>query len=125
MDWEIFENIPEGWKIDNTLRSPISGHKFITNGKSILNGQQRALLKLPKYIYVESIKPKQEVELVRDIKTEIQIFPSKNVNQLARLKFKEFLLKEILFDLMVCEIEGWNKKEYIEELKELLNSINV
>ena len=25
---------------------------------------------------------------------------------------------------MVCEIEGWNKKEYINELKKLLNSID-
>lgn len=48
-----------------------------------------------------------------------------SVNDLARLKFKEQILKEILFDLTVCEIEGWNKKEYINELKELLNEIKI
>ena len=28
---------------------------------------------------------------------------------------------EILFDLSVCEIEKWDKKEYIRELQTLLN----
>ena len=58
-------------------------------------------------------------------KTEIPIFPSEAVNKLARLKFQEYILKEIRFDLMVCEIEKWDKKEYINELKQLLNSINL
>ena len=44
---------------------------------------------------------------------------------MARLKFKERLLNEIMFDLMVCEIEGWDKKEYIKELKSLINSIDL
>ena len=25
---------------------------------------------------------------------------------------------------MVCEVEGWDKKEYINEIKKLLNGIN-
>lgn len=50
-------------------------------------------------------------------------FPSKNVNDLARLKFQEQILKEIKFDLMVCEIENWDKREYINQLKELINSV--
>lgn len=57
-------------------------------------------------------------------KTEQHIFPAKTVNDLARLKFEEQILKEIMFDLMVCEIEGWDKKEYINELKKMLNSID-
>lgn len=58
-------------------------------------------------------------------KTETDIFPTKTVNDLARLKFQEQMLKEIRFDLMVCEIEKWDKKEYINELKQLLNSIKL
>jgi hypothetical protein len=50
-------------------------------------------------------------------------FPAKNVNELARLKFQEKLLQEIRFDLMVCEIENWDKKEYINQLKCLINSL--
>jgi hypothetical protein len=50
-------------------------------------------------------------------------FPAKTVNELARLKFQEQILKEIQFDLMVCEIEKWDKKEYINQLKELINSL--
>ena len=26
---------------------------------------------------------------------------------------------------MVCEIEGWDKKEYIKELKKLINAIDL
>lgn len=122
--YEVFNEIPDGWKIDNTVGSPVFGCKFITNGKSLLNGQQRALLKLPKYVYVEPIKPKEKIVKEVEDKIDPLPFPSKTVNQLARLKFKEQLLKEILFDLTVCEIEGWDKKEYIEELKELLNGID-
>ena len=36
----------------------------------------------------------------------------------------QFILKmyqEIQFDLMVCEIEGWDKKEFINMLYEVLN----
>ena len=57
-------------------------------------------------------------------KKEPYVFPSKKANELARLKFKEQILKEIMFDLMVCEVEGWDKKEYINEIKKLLNGIN-
>ena len=55
----------------------------------------------------------------------IKISISKTVNNLARKKFQEQLLKEIKFDLIVCEIEGWDKKEYIKELKKLINSIDI
>jgi len=46
-----------------------------------------------------------------------------SLNRLAREKMKEKLLLDIMFDLQVCEIEGWDKKEYINELRELINSI--
>ena len=58
-------------------------------------------------------------------KEENSIFPAKTVNDLARMKFKEQLLKEIMVDLMVCEIEGWDKKEYIKEIRNLINSIDL
>ena len=128
-DWDILEYLPEGWVIDKTAGSPAPNTVFITNGKSVLNGQKRALLKVeakrdintPKNEIVKNhfVEANKKVE-----KTEIPLFPAKTVNDLARLKFKEQLLKEIMFDLMVCEIEGWDKKEYINELKKLINSID-
>jgi hypothetical protein len=129
-DWDIFEELPEGWKVDKTAGSPAPYTVFITNGKSVLSGQQkRALLKVEAKRDINT--PKKElknnhiVEVNEKVeKTEIPIFPAKTVNDLARLKFKEQLLKEIMFDLMVCEIENWDKKEYINELKKLLNGIN-
>jgi hypothetical protein len=128
-DWEILEALPKDWQIDTTAGSPAPNTVFITNGKSPLKGQKRALLKVERKqeIVVEKIKPLiglQKIHIADLPKEENYIFPSKTANDLARLKFKEQLLKEIMFDLMVCEVEGWDKKQYINELKNLLNGIN-
>lgn len=125
--WEVYEVLPMGWKIDNSCGSPLHGFDFCTDGKSVLNGGKRALVRsirkgTPRIEFVAPIKENKVVEQVKEI--EDFIFPSKTVNTLARKKFQEQLLKEIRFDLMVCEIEGWDKKEYINELKKLINSID-
>ena len=44
--WDVLNEIPEGWKIDKTVGSPLWGCVFITNGKSMVNGQKRALLRV-------------------------------------------------------------------------------
>ena len=44
-DWDILETLPEGWVIDKTAGSPLYGFVFCTNGKSILNGGKRALVR--------------------------------------------------------------------------------
>ena len=36
-------------------------------------------------------------------------------NRLAREKMKLRLLADIRMDLMVCELEGWSKLEYLDE----------
>ena len=42
------------------------------------------------------------------------------LNRLAREQMKKRLLADILTDLMVCEIEGISKMEYINELIDML-----
>ncbi len=128
--WDILESLPAGWTIDITAGSPAPNTVFITNGKSVFSGQKRALLKVQ--VNRDINISKNEIQKVdcsvgtnkKTEKTEIPIFPVKTVNDLARLKFKESILKEIMFDLMVCEIENWDKKEYINEIKQMLNSID-
>lgn len=127
-DWYILDELPNGWIIDKTVGSPLLNTLFITNGKSVLNGQKRALLKVDSKQIADFPKIKTTTNHLVNInkmieKTETYIFPAKTVNDLARLKFQEQLLKEIMFDLMVCEIENWDKKEYINKLRELLNNI--
>ena len=123
-DWNILESLPDGWVIDKTAGSPAPNTVFITNGKSVLNGQKRALLKVnaKRDVYISKNEIKEVV--AKNETTEDIPFPAKTVNTLARKKFQEKLLKEIHFDLMVCEIEGWDKKEYINELKKMLNGID-
>ena len=45
MGWELYEEPPEGFSIDKHTGSPLSGYDFFTNGKSVLNGQKRVLVK--------------------------------------------------------------------------------
>lgn len=44
-------------------------------------------------------------------------------NRLAREKMKLRLLADIRMDLMVCEIEGWDKLEYLDELLALVQEL--
>lgn len=47
----------------------------------------------------------------------------KALNRLAREQIKLRLLADIRFDLAVCEIEGWDKTEYLAELKEMIDTL--
>lgn len=44
-------------------------------------------------------------------------------NRLAREKMKLRLLADIRMDLMVCELEGYSKLEYLDELLVLLQEL--
>ena len=48
-DWQILDSIPQGWIIDKYADSPLPCSVFITNGKSPLNGQKRAIFKIKNY----------------------------------------------------------------------------
>ena len=131
-DWPLLHEMPDGWKIDKTCGSPLAGYVFITNGKSVLCGGKRALLFIG--------KQKQIISKVDDCVDNIGIthgnkeIKSKNdfaidascaraVNELARESFKLKILNDILCDLTICEIEGWCKIEYINQIKNLVNGI--
>ena len=47
------------------------------------------------------------------------------LNHLAREQMKVKLLADINTDLMICDIEWLDKKEYIKDLQNLLNSIKI
>lgn len=47
----------------------------------------------------------------------------KALNRLAREKMKYRLLADIRFDLAVCEIEGWDKAEYLSEIKNMIDEL--
>ena len=46
---------------------------------------------------------------------------SKALNRLCREEMKHRLLADILADLSICELEGYDKREYIQELVDMLN----
>lgn len=47
---------------------------------------------------------------------------AQSLNRLAREQMKLKLMQDIRMDLMICEVEGWDRKEYLNELKELIDS---
>ena len=48
---------------------------------------------------------------------------AKALNDLARHTAILRILEDVRIDLEICEIEGWDKTEYIKQLKKLLDSI--
>ena len=48
---------------------------------------------------------------------------AKALNDLARHKTILRLLTDIRVDMEICEIEGWDKTEYLNQIKQLINSI--
>ena len=43
-DWPLLNELPQGWAVDKTCGSQLTGYVFVTNRKSVLNGQKRGLL---------------------------------------------------------------------------------
>ncbi len=48
---------------------------------------------------------------------------SKALQNLARESMKLQLMRDIMVDMTVCEIEGWDKLEYLRDLQDMINSI--
>ena len=122
--------MPKGWSFDKTVGSPLAGYAFVSNGKSVIHGQKRALLlvRAPQGKLFYSDMPRISLQINNENtqpkpKQIIDAQYVRTVNDLAREKFKHRLMNDILVDLTICEIEGWCKREYINELKELLGGI--
>jgi len=128
--WPIYKIMPGGWVVDRSAGSPLAGHEFITNGKSVLNGQQRALLQVKSNTGLPVVN-KHTKSVDKPIHNECksaQVIDKKymrTVNDLARKTMQKHILNDIRLDLAICDIEGWDKLEYIEELKILITSICV
>ena len=131
--WDCMEVMPSGWAIDKTVGSPLHGYTFITNRKSVFNGQKRALLQiLPSQKQLFNDAGNKQLKDVtfqssnsnkKSKGTVIDCNVARQFNELARSKFKRMLLNEILVDIKICEIEGWAKTEYLNELKHLINNL--
>ena len=48
---------------------------------------------------------------------------AKALNDLARHTAIARILNDIRIDMEICEIEGWSKSEYLNLIRQLLNSI--
>lgn len=47
---------------------------------------------------------------------------SKKLNELARHEMIERFLKDLRVDIEICRLEGWDYFEYLQEIKEIIDS---
>jgi hypothetical protein len=129
MPLKKYDIMPHGWKIDPTFGSPEHGYLPICNGKSLINGGEKGLLKLVKIDQICAITENVKYEKPSNIKSELPQSKEeiknayKVINDLAREKFKEKMMQEILFDMSVCRLEGWDIFQYAIQLKNLINEV--
>lgn len=45
---------------------------------------------------------------------------AKALQQLAREQMKQKLLKDICMDIQICNLEGWDYREYLKELHQMI-----
>lgn len=132
--WPLLEEMPDGWAINHAAGSPLHGYIFVTNCKSLFSGERRtALLRVNKNPLTEEKATVQQPPAITDTSPKCSKKQSTEftfdkasarvVNELARQRFKQKILADILIDLTICQIEGWSKREYINEIKKLVNSI--
>ena len=129
--WPLMDDLPVGWSFVQT-GSPLTGYAFAMSA-SPLRGGKTALVRVCKpqmRLLLEDLAPVAKPEPCEHIAKKTQsdgLFyrpeHARAVNELARQKFKQKILNDILVDLTICEIEGWCKREYINELRELINKI--
>ena len=127
---ERFDNMPEGWRYDTTFGSPVFGYATICNGKSMLNGGRKGLLRRQKSdsqpIVDSCVKIPTKTKLPKtELTVEEKKAAAKATNDLARAKFKEKLLQELMFDITVCKIEGWRIDEYVTDIKTMIDDVSL
>lgn len=54
---------------------------------------------------------------------DLDLATRKTLNKVARHEMIHRLLADINCDLMICQIEGWNPREYIDELHQLIEDM--
>ena len=131
--WPMLDELPAGWSFSKAAGSPLHGYAFAMSG-SPLRGGKTALVRVLKPQMQLLFSEPASKETAQKLPNDAQAAPSskvffydqgqaRTVNELARQKFKRQLLQDILLDLTICEIEGWCKSEYINELRSLINGI--
>lgn len=54
--------------------------------------------------------------------SEMTVDERRKLNELARHQLIRKLYADILMDMQVCKLEGWDQLEFIHQLQDLLNS---
>lgn len=123
-DWELFDEMPDGFRFNGHCGSPLFGYAF-ANDASLMRGGKLILVRV-KEKKVDSTPANPRVEKVQSEKEpprEMDEGVPRAMNLLARKRFEQRMMHDILIDLQICEIEGWCKTEYIRELRHLIGGL--
>ena len=133
-DWPLMDALPEGWRLANGAGSPLAGYAFACNGSPLRGGRMALVrvrapqMQLPLIDQGPPPIAPASVEVASQATPQAFVYDAsqaRTVNELARQRFKHRLLADILVDLTICEIEGWCKREYIDDLRKLINNIGL
>jgi len=127
--WDLLNELPEGWKITKNAGSPLHGYNFCHSPHSMFSGEQKtALVKIDTSVeknqFLDGLANKKTEEIKKADVKEKQVIDENyrlTMNRLAREQLKHKLLADITMDLQICKIEGWNYKQYLQELKDLID----
>jgi hypothetical protein len=125
-DWELFNEAPEGYYKKPATGSPLYGYERYCNGSPLKGGKSILVRTIdkPNLVLVEQ----KELKFKEPKQTTLFEMPkeyAKTINTLARKRMEERLLNDIRCDLMICELENWDKKEYIKELQKIIGEIKL
>ena len=121
-DWDLFDSLPDGFRFDRHCGSPICGYEFAVNA-SPLRGGRRVLVRVDRGKNEYRASERKVESPKEEPMSEMDPDAPRVLNALARKRFQERMLRDILIDLQICEIEGWCKTEYIRELRRLIGGL--
>ena len=116
--------IPKGYFVDTNIETDL----LILRKSSALDGiifEDITLKKQRKVSYDEikengytlSVNTYVQEEIIKEVINPIELQEQCRKSMLLKLK------RDILADMEVCELEGWDKYTYIDKIKDLINDI--
>lgn len=109
MNWKLYDDPPEGFFMDKHTGSPLTGYDFYTNGKSVLNGGLRILVKA-------AIKCRD----IEDLESHIKVAFKNGASWL-----KSLLLEKLQVYKGAMILDGYDPEDScIKFMNELIEEIN-
>jgi len=128
MEALVYDSLPDGWVIGGPMAVGPDWYVWIHEAKSRFapEGRESGLMKEPPretapIKYAPKAPPAPAP--LKKAGTRIDATVARRYNQLAREQVKTKLLSDVLIDMQICAIEGWDPREYVSDLTQTLGGL--